>query len=407
MSMLRCGLTLLTWAAFAACQDPGAAVAPPATTDAPDRTPSDFVRFVAEGDGGHLDTAITTYRRGAVTLQLFGAVHIADVACYQELNDRFTDCDVLLYELVADPEGRSEAPPPEASRFQLLGLLQQGLKNSLQLAFQLDEIDYQAPNFVHADMTPAEFAASMAERGESLLSVMLKMMQSGMQLQQQQADGAAPPTFDLVQAFRQREGRHTLRLGFARQMEQIEALAAGGQAGGTLLEGRNEKCLEVLQRELTAGRTRIGIYYGAAHFPHLERRLVEDLGFRKVGHEWLVAWDCKKRVDERFDRAESKRLRTAREELLQLVRVAQARRLAQPGGEPPPVATLVAAAGAGTGGEPGYPGPVQDPWGTDYVLQKRATGRRWQAVSAGPDRTLGTADDLVLAEPRRGGPIRR
>ena len=405
---------MLSCAAFAACQDPGAAASPTApaataaTTDAPDRTPSDFVRFVAEGDGGHLDTAITTYRRGDVTLQLFGAVHIADVACYQVLNDRFTDCDVLLYELVADPEGRSEAPPPEASRFQLLGLLQAGLKNSLQLAFQLDEIDYQAPNFVHADMTPAEFAASMAERGESLLSVMLKMMQSGMQMQQQQAaDGVAPPTFDLVQAFRQREGRHTLRLSFAQQMEQIEALAAGGQAGGTLLEGRNEKCLEVLQRELAAGRTRIGIYYGAAHFPHLERRLVEDLGFRKVGHEWLLAWDCKKRADERFDRVESKRLQTARSELLQLGRAAQAQRLAQPGGEPPSVATLVAAAGAGAAGERGYPGPVQDPWGTDYVLQKRATGRRWQAVSAGPDRTLGTADDLVLAEPRRGGPIRR
>src|SRR5690242_17617630 len=78
----------------------------PVPSDAKDKTPSDFVRFVKVGDGGHLDTAITTYTKGDVELRLFGAVHIADAACYATLNDRFTTCDVLLYELVGPADYR-------------------------------------------------------------------------------------------------------------------------------------------------------------------------------------------------------------------------------------------------------------------------------------------------------------
>jgi hypothetical protein len=86
-------------------------------------------------------------------------------------------------------------------------------------------------------------------------------------------------------------------------MEQIEMLAAGGKDGGTLLEGRNEKCLTVLQREIAAGKKRSASTTARRTWPHMEKRLVEDLGFHKVGHEWLVAWDCTKRPDVKYDRA--------------------------------------------------------------------------------------------------------
>jgi len=278
------------------------------TDDEATRTPSDFVRFVPAGDGGHLDTAITVYEKDGVKLWLFGAVHIADAACYATLNDRFTECDALLYELVAPEDTRPTKDRDEG--FNPLGMVQRGMKNALELTFQLDEIDYQATNFVHADMTPEEFAESMSERGESLLSILLDMMMAGMQPPTSEGDAAdddererapAAPTFDLVKAFRSGEGRHTMRMMAAQQMEQAEVLMARA-GGGTLLEGRNEKCLQVLARELGKGRKRLGIYYGAAHLPHMEKRLVEDLGWKKVGHEWLVAWDCKKRPDVKFDR---------------------------------------------------------------------------------------------------------
>jgi hypothetical protein len=58
-------------------------------------------------------------------------------------------------------------------------------------------------------------------------------------------------------------------------------------------------------------------------------------------------------------------------------------------------------------GKPAYEGELVDPWGHDYLLEKRSTGFRWQAVSVGPDGERGTADDIVQAEPRRGGLLGR
>jgi hypothetical protein len=364
-------------------------------SDAPDKVPSDFARFVAVGDGGHFDTAITTYKKGPVEVTLFAAVHIADQACYATLNDRFTTCDALLYELVGPADYRPTKDRDEG--FNPLSMLQHGIKNSMELTFQLDEIDYSPANFVHADMTPEEFQASMDERGESILSIMFNMMMSGMKLQQEQAENGqttAAPAFDLVKAFRSGEGRHQLRMVFASQLEAIESLAVGGEKGSTLLEGRNEKCLQVLQREIAAGKKKLGIYYGAAHLPHMERRLVE-LGFQKTGHEWLVAWDCTKRPDAKYDRALVKLRQQCKSELQNLAAAARTFRRAQEDAAVPTVRELAAERA-----KPWYAGPVQDPWGHDYVVRKRPTGQRWEVMSLGQDGVAGTADDLVVQEPR-------
>jgi hypothetical protein len=284
--------------------------------------------------------------------------------------------------------------------FSPISVLQQGLKNMLELEFQLDAVDYSPANFVHADMTPDEFAQSMEERGESLLSIMWDMMASGMRQQAEKLeDGEPPPAeeFDLVSAFRNREGRHLLRTTFAKQLEEIEVLAAGGE-NGTLLVGRNEKCLKVLAREIAAGHKKIGIYYGAAHLPHMEKRLVEDMGFRKTGHEWLVAWDCSKRPDPTYDRALVKQRRQCKAELKDLAAAAQRfRREARP----EQVVTVKQLAETASADAPYYSGPAQDPWGRDYVVRKRPTGSRWEVSSVGPDGVPGTDDDLVVQEPSR------
>ena len=410
------GMSLRAAAVLAAFACLLAAAPAQASGDAPDAIPSDFVRFVEAGDGGRLETAITRYRKDDVEVTFYAAVHIADAACYAALNDRFTACDALLYELVAAPDARPGKGRQERG-FSPVSLLQRGLKTSLELAFQLDEIDYQAKNFVHADMTPQEFEHSMAERGESMLSIMWDMMQQGARQQRAQAgdgddddddggegdggDGATKTKpFDLVAAFRSGEGRHLLRMTFGRQLEQVESMMAGGK-GTTLLEGRNEKCLEVLRRELAAGKKRLGVYYGAAHFPHMERRLVEDLGFAKAGHEWLVAWDCRKRPDPKLDRELIQRRQLAKAQLADLIAAAKDIRLMR-GAEPVPSAADVVA-WRDDGGMLIYAGPAQDPWGQDYVIRKRSQGTRWEAASAGQDKAMGTDDDLVVIEPRAGG----
>src|SRR6188472_1942551 len=54
-----------------------------------------------------MQTAVVTYTsktRPGVSIDLIGAVHIADRSYYDELNKQFEGYDVVLYELVA-PEG--------------------------------------------------------------------------------------------------------------------------------------------------------------------------------------------------------------------------------------------------------------------------------------------------------------
>ena len=41
--------------------------------------PSDFIRFVKEGNGGHLDTAVTTYEKDGVQVIFDGAAFLTHV----------------------------------------------------------------------------------------------------------------------------------------------------------------------------------------------------------------------------------------------------------------------------------------------------------------------------------------
>ena len=99
-------------------------------------------------------------------VDLVGAIHIGDARYYAELNERFRDYDVLLYELIA-PSGGVSSNRLE-KRKGILSSTQIGMTKLLDLSFQLDEVNYDAGNFVHADLTPEELRASMDERGESL-----------------------------------------------------------------------------------------------------------------------------------------------------------------------------------------------------------------------------------------------
>jgi len=91
-------------------------------------------------------------------------VHIADQSYYDQLNREFADYDVVLYELVAPP-GAKIPKPGSAKGGSPLSFMQRTMKDMLDLEFQLDTIDYEAKNLVHADMSPEEFAESMKRKG--------------------------------------------------------------------------------------------------------------------------------------------------------------------------------------------------------------------------------------------------
>jgi hypothetical protein len=253
-------------------------------------SPKEFLRFVPDKlGGGTLQTAVTTYRdEQGRTVDLVAAVHVADPKYYAALEKSFKDYDALLYEMVK-PEGE---PPPEKGEKTsgMVTMLQRFMKTVLELQYQLDGIDYSAPNFVHADLDVDTFERMQAERGESIFGLMLKSMLDSMGAEDPiQAEAS---TGKLLMALQAPDRGKQLKLVVAKQFDDIEAAMSGldGPDGSVILTERNKKCLEVLNQQLNAGKKHLGIFYGAAHLPDMEQR-VEAMGFKQVAKRWRVAWD--------------------------------------------------------------------------------------------------------------------
>jgi len=46
-----------------------------------------------------------------------------------------------------------------------------------------------------------------------------------------------------------------------------------------------------LGQQLTAGKKKIAIFYGAAHMPDFDKRLKEDFGMKRTDSVWITAWN--------------------------------------------------------------------------------------------------------------------
>lgn len=228
-----------------------------------------------------------------ITVDLIGAVHVGDKGYYRKLNRAFTKYDALLYELVAPKNanvpvgGKSQHP---------VGQMQTGLKTMLDLAYQLEEINYRKRNFVHADMSPTEFDRVMGERNESWLTMMLKM--TGAAMATQGANGKSSDA-DLFFALFADRSERALRLKrvMATQFGDLEGVMGvlEGEKGSTIIGMRNKKALDVLEEEIGKGKKRIGIFYGAGHFPDMEERMAKRFEMKPDTNKikWLTAWDMK------------------------------------------------------------------------------------------------------------------
>ena len=260
------------------------------------KKPSHFLRVRKNENGQPLamETSIVTYKSAGkknkgVTVYLVGAVHIGEKDYYQRLNRAFTKYEVLLYELVA-PEGTRI---PKGGRRKkgggsVIGSIQTSMKDVLGLEFQLEQVDYTKKNFVHADMSPTEFDKSMKDKGESWLQMFFRMMGQSMAMQSSRGSS----DLELMMAFLSKDKTRLKRI-MASQFEDMETAISGleGPNGSTILTERNKKCLEVLEKQIAAGKKKIGIFYGAAHLPDMESRLVKDFGLKRTKVKWMPAWN--------------------------------------------------------------------------------------------------------------------
>lgn len=256
---------------------------------------TDFIRIDENEQVARLQTSVTGYQKGDVTVHLIGAVHIADKKYYEILNESFAKYDALLFEMVGGENiNKKKAANPEQEekrggdlQANLLRGMVKGMSRFLKLASQVEMIDYSAKNFVHADLTAKQFEKKQDAKGESLLSFAMSAAQ------QAQNEGVEQPSPAKLFAALLSGNSNMLKLEMMKNLgngdDEIAALAGNN----VIIGDRNAKCIKVLRKQVKKGRKRIGIFYGAAHNPDLEARLFK-MGYTKGGQEWLTAWDVPK-----------------------------------------------------------------------------------------------------------------
>lgn len=169
--------------------------------------------------------------------------------------------------------------------------LQGTLAKALGLAFQLEAVNYGDPRWEVADMTEGELSDAFAARG----------VDGGPLLQSLSGESfTAGAARALLMLIRVADGVTGGAMREAAKLVMIEALSQaddrmmsmglGEELIQVILHDRNTVAMNALaeRRRRGDGVRTIAIFYGAAHMPDLERRLLEE-GFTLQRERWFDA----------------------------------------------------------------------------------------------------------------------
>lgn len=251
------------------------------------KVPGTFVslRKKTEDRPAALRTGVARYRHAAsdTTLFLVGAVHIGDKAYFHRLQEILDHTDVVLFEGV----GAKEMGEKEKKRLSDLAQIQLKLKDLLGLGFQRDHVDYTQTTFwKNADVDFATLSKEMKEKGVSLptdnvfVRLVMKLVFGLM----------SPESIKKNPKLQERLKRQTAGM-LARADSMMKRM---GKLKNVLIEYRNGKAMEVLDREMKAGPAGrwLSLFYGAAHLPDFCMRLQKG-GWTYEGSAWVDAWVLK------------------------------------------------------------------------------------------------------------------
>lgn len=269
---------------------------------------AEFLRLSRDeaGEPLALETAVVRYTAASrpgnrpIEVDLVAAVHVGSREYFATLNHLFRTYDAVLYELVAPPNAR--IPQPGGRPSGAIGTAQKGMTRLLGLEFQLDQIDYRAPNFVHADLSPQQFDAAMRKRGETWWTMFGKLMRESMARAEAEGPEATPQSDlsfgDIFGLLFGSDREVRLRRILAEQFSDMDVLTAafGGEDGSSLITDRNAAAVAVLKKQLRRGGRSLAIFYGAAHMDDFDQRLRADFGMQPQETAWLEAWDLRRKA---------------------------------------------------------------------------------------------------------------
>ncbi|MGJ8655358.1 MAG: hypothetical protein ACSHX6_02820 [Akkermansiaceae bacterium] len=258
---------------------------------------TDFIRVDEDEKNVRLQTSVTRYVKEGVNVDLIGAVHVADEKYFTDLNTLFTKFEVLLFEMVGGDKMErgqklNEAKEKDA-QFSFLGAMYNTMQSKLDLAGQKDHVDYSMDNFVHADLSMEEFNRLQKEKKESLFSFALKSAKEAKEAEKKAAKPVKQPSMMKMFKALVTGNADLLKLNIVHTLGQGDDQIAAFAGQSVIIGDRNEKCLRVMNDQIAEGKKNIGVFYGAAHFPDMEDRMVK-MGFEKTDQYWMTAWDIDK-----------------------------------------------------------------------------------------------------------------
>ena len=279
---------------LACCQVGSIYGQPEAPAERTEAEVADYIRYVEEDAAADskLQTARARFSRGDVIVDLVSVVHLGDAEYYRNLNDNLKGYDVVLYELVGG-EFRNENLDGNVEADRIQGL-QQLAKAFLGLEFQLENIDYEAANFVHADVDWTQYEELMEARNQSFGTLFERAMSlteegdyKGIATDQVAMNSAMNQLVSAVLTGNSGSLKRSLAPFLGEAEELITEIE--GEDGTVLITERNKVVMGRLNEVLARGSKRLAVFYGAGHMPDLESRLLLE-GFAKEESIWTDAW---------------------------------------------------------------------------------------------------------------------
>ena len=201
-------------------------------------------------------------------VELIGAIHVANKSYYQAINRRFRGFDAVLVEGVGDFKKKGKKGSKESALFRKM------VRESFQMVFQEEAVDYDRPNIVHADFTTAGYAAARKRHG----------------LGERAKESYDHHTLVALQIEISTRGVAYNQRSFAVSIHDSAQKFPGSRAEYKVdVEERERIALDVFERQLAAGERNLCIFYGSGHLPTLRDELVAR-GWEVSGVEWLDAW---------------------------------------------------------------------------------------------------------------------
>lgn len=252
----------------------------------PRRLATSIVRFEGEFRADDGETR-------PVSVDLIGAIHLGEKAYYDRLNAEFKEYETVVFELVAeegfkveDLKAAQEAKNAgAASPLDAVSFLQQSLSDALGLLYQTDGIDYSAPNLKRGDANADDFLVRLTTGGDIPNFFLNSAFDSLFSSDAGRVEGWA------VAYLLAKNKRLALRRFFADELARTELSAEPNAQETALIHFRDKIAIDVAKKELAAGKTKIAVFYGAAHLDDLARRVEKTLeNPRRLEPRWVTAW---------------------------------------------------------------------------------------------------------------------